>query len=277
VRRTSSDSDIVKLESLADLLLPISKLMLEGGVGFDQLLRAGKYAYVRAAISEIIPTGSRLNISLISVATGLTRKDVSAVVRHLAGRRPQSVTRTKEQRALRVLRGWISDPRFHGPNGRPADLQSRGDGATFQMLVRQYAGDVTPAAVLRELERMRAVRVTAAKTLRLRSERKKSPHGWAERVTELTRLFGDFAATVSGPRVDGDRPEFFGFREFEGLSPDEVARFQRTFARRGAALLESFEHWNAGREGRRRTPEGSRVALGVYLVRDVSSSKVPRG
>jgi hypothetical protein len=250
--------------------------MLEGGVGFDQLLRAAKYAYIRAAISEIIPTGSRLNISLISVATGLTRKDVSAVVRHLAGRRPQPLSRTKEQRALRVLRGWISDPRFHTTNGRPAELQSRGAGATFQMLVRQYAGDVTPAAVLRELERMRAVRITPAKTLRLRFERQRSPHRWTERVTELTRLFGDFAATVSGPRAEGDRPEFFGFREFEGLSPDEVARFQRAFARRGAALLESFEHWNAGRDRRPPKPEGSRVGLGVYLVREVSSSKVPR-
>jgi hypothetical protein len=41
-------------------------------------------------------------------------------------------------------------------------------------------------------------------------------------------------------------------------------------------LLEAFEHWNAGRDARQ-TPEGSRVGLGVYLVRDVPSSKAPRG
>jgi hypothetical protein len=273
VRRTPSDSEAAKLESLADLLLPIARLMLESDVGFDQLLRASKHAYVRAAISEIIPTGSRMNISRISVATGLTRKDVSAVIGHLAGRRAKSVSRTKEQRALRVVRGWMSDPRFHAANGRPAELERRGDGATFQMLVRQYAGDVTPAAVLRELERMQAVRITPAKTLRLRSHRKTSPNRWTQRVTELTRLLGDFATSVSGPRVDGDRPEFFGFREFHGLSSDEVARFQRTFARRGASLLESFEHWIASRDAKRARAEGSRVGLGVYLVGGVPSSK----
>lgn len=247
--------------------------MLESGVGFDQLLRAAKHAYVSAAISEITPRGSRLNISQISVATGLTRKDVSAVVSHLAGRRSQLLSRTKEQRALRVLRGWMSDPRFHAPNGRPAELQTRGEGATFQVLVRQYAGDVTPAAVLRELERMRAVRITPAKTLRVRFRRNTSPNRWTERVTELTRLFGDFAETVSGPRVVGDRPEFFGFRECQGLSPDEVARFQRTFGRRGAALLESFEHWLAGRERKRPIAGGSRIGLGVYLVRGGTPSE----
>jgi hypothetical protein len=58
--------------------------------------------------------------------------------------------------------------------------------------------------------------------------------------------------------------------------PDEVARFQRTFARRGAAFLESFEHWLAGRDEKRPTTDGSRVGLGVYLVRDVSTSKLRR-
>jgi hypothetical protein len=266
-RKKASGAKSTTVESLTELLLPIGRLMLESGVGFDELLRAAKHAYVRAAISEVLPPGSRLNISRISVATGLTRKDVSAVLSHFAGERPQSLSRTKEQRALRVLRGWMTDPRFHGVRGRPADLQQRGEIGSFHHLVRQYAGDVTPAAVLRELERMRAVRVTKSKTVRLKVRPKRSSDRWSERSTELTRLFGDFAATVSGPREAAQRPEFFGFRECEGLSPDEVARFERTFAKRGAALLESFEHWLASRDRKRETTGGARVGLGVYLVK----------
>jgi hypothetical protein len=245
--------------------------MLDSGVGFDQLLRAAKHAYVKAAISEVIPSGSRLNVSRLSVATGLTRKEVAAVVGHLTGTHTQSPNSTKEQRALRVLRGWLTDPRFHSRRGRPAVLQSRGELGSFQHLVREYGGDVTPAAVLRELERMRAVRLTRARTVQLRSRRISGPI-WAERAAELTRLFGDFAESVIGPHSAGQKPEFFGFRECEGLSPDEVALFQRTFARRGAALLESFQHWTAARDPRLRHRGATRVGLGIYLIHGPSRS-----
>ena len=267
--KKASGARSTTVQLLTELLLPITRLMLESGVGFDELLRGAKHAYVRAAISEVLSPGSRLNISRISVATGLTRKDVSAVVSHFSGERPQSLSRTKEQRALRVLRGWVTDPRFHGPKGRPAELQMRGEIGSFQHLVRQYAGDVTPAAVLLELERMQAVRVTRSKAIRLKASRKHFSDLWAERSTELTRLFGDFAATVSGPRESGQRPEFFGFRECGGLTPDEVARFERTFAKRGAALLESFEHWLASRDRKPKALGSARVGLGVYLVKRV--------
>jgi hypothetical protein len=266
-RGKASGSEIVTVESLTEVLLPISRLMLESGVGVNQLLRAAKHAYVKAAIAEVLPPGSRVNISRLSVATGLTRKDVTSVVKYFSGTRPQSASRTKEQRALRVLRGWITDPRFHDQRGRPAELPPRGESSSFQRLVRLYAGDVTPAAVLRELERMRAVSTTRANTLRLRVRRRTSTGHWVQRAADLARLFGDFAGTVSGPRTSDETPVFFGFRECDGLSPDEIARFQRDFAKRGAALLEGFEHWLASRDRAIDSSGGRRVGVGVYLVK----------
>jgi hypothetical protein len=266
VRRKTFSSESAASQALVDLLLPISRLMLESAIGVDELLGAAKHAYVKAAIAEVLPSGSRLNISRLSVATGLTRKDVSAVVRHFRGHRLGYPIRTKEQRALRVLRGWKADSRFHAPDGRPAQLRTRGEGNSFQFLVQQYAGDVTPTAVLRELERMRAVRITRGNALRLRSSRTRPRDRWAERATELARLFGDFAGTIASPRGAEKRPEFFGFRDCTDVLAEDVARFQRTFSKRGAALLESFEHWLASRGKSHSAGARARVGVGVYLV-----------
>ena len=72
-------------DALVALLVPISRLMLTSGVGVHQFVHAVKQAYVKTAMEEVFPGGSRVNISRLSVATGLTRKEVSLLVTKLKG------------------------------------------------------------------------------------------------------------------------------------------------------------------------------------------------
>jgi hypothetical protein len=254
-------------------LLPIGRLMIKGGLGVGDLIRAGKKAYVRAAIAYVAPPGVRINASRLSVITGLTRKEVTAIVNELRGARAARFGEVKEQRALRVLRGWRLDPRFCDNKGAPARLPLRGDRRSFSALVREYGGDVTPNSVLKELERMKVVTFSRSRVLCLRSTRVSAKS--TEHMADLARLFPDFANTV-GPQCAGNgRPLFFGFRESVVESSDQAARFQRTFSNRAAVMLQGVEQWVGSQNQTRRIKsavgeEECRVGIGVYLVQGAS-------
>ncbi len=256
--------------ALLELLLPIARLLIGEGTGIDKLVHAAKRAYLRAAVESVLPRGQRINISRLSVVTGMTRKEVSTLLRasqDKGGRNADSRARG-EQRALRVLRGWSSDPRFQSRNGRPGTLPYRGQTKSFTYLVRLYGGDVTPKSVQRELERMGLIEPTRGGGLRLRATRKRGGIT-AYQISDLARLFEDFAFAVMRPKPNSEAPSFFGFKDSTVPSASDAAFFMSRFSRRAAALLEDFQDWSVGRDSTSTSPDhgGVRVGLGVYLLR----------
>lgn len=238
-------------------------------MGIDRLVRAAKRAYLRAAVEAIIPKGQRLNISLLSVATGMTRKEISILLREPQLDRDVAARNRGEQRALRVLRGWLADPRFQNRSGHATTLPYRGNTRSFTRLVKLYGGDVTPKSVQRELERMRLVEVTLSGALRLRSIRKRGTIE-AYQLSELARLFEDFALVIMKPKPNSDVPSFFGFKDFNAPSAGDAAFFMSRFSRRATALLDDFQEWAAGRgpiSAASREKDAVRIGLGVYLLR----------
>jgi len=252
-------------------LLPIAKTMIKSGFGAGELVRAAKLSFVRAAISEVLPSG-KLNISRLSVATGLTRKEISLLLRTTAAVPTDTSRRIMEQRAFRVLNGWSFDPRFQSKNGRPADLELRSGVRPFSNLVKTYGGDVTPNAVLRELERIKAVSISKSGKVHLRSRAVRSRVHAAHQMLELARLIKDFSGTAQQVVIPRQRSVYFGFRDARVGSSHQAARFQRVFSLRAAALLASMDQWivKAGREETNAITANDRfrIGLGVYLVQD---------
>jgi hypothetical protein len=263
------------IQLLSVMLLPIARMMLRSGFGAEELIRAAKQASLRAALIEVIPFGSRVNVSRLAVATGLTRKEIASLLGRSLKAKSLPLKSKLEQRAWRVLRGWHTDPKYRERNGRLAALPFAGKQRTFSSLVRQYGGDVTPRSVLRELERIKVVTKTQAGTLRLHSRALHSRSLLIQQLSDVARVFRDFAATVAGTEREGDARGFFGFKEALVPSVDQAALFQHTFAERGAILLESFDQWLKGQTrvmGRplRSSNASVRVGVGVYLVQDIS-------
>jgi hypothetical protein len=261
-------------DSLVDLLSPISRLLVTGAVGIDEFIRAAKRAYLRSAIEVIVPAGRRVTASRLSVATGMTRKEVAALLNYSKTEQRLATRRSGQQRALRVLRGWRTDPRFQAQGGRPAELPSSGPRKTFSQLVKLYGGDVTPNSVLRELERMGAVEVTNYGTLRVRRKRNEADLKPDYQLSELAKLLEDFVSSVGSPN---SKPSFFGFKDAVVASSGEAAAFMRTFSRRAAALLEGFEQWSAGREETElvnsKSEGAKRIGIGLYLLDTDSPSR----
>ena len=235
--------DVAQLLSV--MLVPMARMLLKSGFGAGELLRAAKQASVKAALIEVIPLGSRVNVSRLSVATGLTRKEIASILGRTLNSKSLSEKSTLEQRAWRVLRGWHTDPKYRERSGRLAALPFAGKQRTFSTLVRRYGGDVTPRSVLRELERIKVVTKTRSGMLRLHSRALHSRSLLIQQLSHFAMIFRDFAATVAG-NEDGKFRGFFGFKDAVVPSLDQAALFQHTFAERGAILLESFEQWQKG-------------------------------
>lgn len=219
----------------------------------------------------VVRQDDRVNISRLSVATGMTRKEVAALLGNSQKGGGAAAKKRGQQRALRVLRGWMTDPRFRNSSGHPDELRFRGPNKSFAFLVKLYGGDVTPKSVLHELERIEIVEVTKSGTLRLRALRNRRNTEVNSQLSDLSRLFEDFALAIIRPNSKSEDPSFIGFKDSIVPSTGDAVYFMRRFSGRAAALLEDFEQWSVGRGvarmGSAQEHGAVRVGLGVYLLR----------
>jgi hypothetical protein len=143
------------LQALLDALAP---LLLRARITPAMVTRQLRLAYVRAAAAHARMATGRVNHSQIATLTGLSRLEVRRLL--AGGRETRAMPVRQLDRAARVLDGWSRDPAYRSARGRPRALPLRGPAPSFETLVQRYGGDVPPLAVQRELERVRAVRVS---------------------------------------------------------------------------------------------------------------------
>jgi hypothetical protein len=140
-------------------MTPLVRILLRNGISFREFAEVLKDVFVAVCARDLVIPGRRLTLSRIAIVTGLTRKEVSTIVRDDEMRR--KALETNANRAARILETWHSDTRFLGPYGFPRDLLIDGEdpGGTFADLVRENSGDMPVRAMLDELVRVGAARV----------------------------------------------------------------------------------------------------------------------
>ncbi len=266
------------LDVLAEALQPIAAAMLKGNLSASALVQAAKLAYVRAALVSLNADGRKTNISRLSVVTGMTRKEVASyLINRAASAAPATCKKQLEHRALRVLRAWTTDPRYRN-GSRIMNLPMEGDRRTFASLVRSYAGDVTAVAVLKELERLRAVTRSDSGLLRVRLRCARAQLKASARFRDFSRLLADFSETIGQLLVEREQPLYFGFKDLQISTESQAARFKTSFARRASLLLDGVEHWRSSEDGK--IPRGNfkrmgqRLGVGVYLVEGNTRSEI---
>jgi hypothetical protein len=273
MRKTSPTTTHSSVNTLADALSPIAAFMLQGEMSTALLVQAVKLAYIRAAVTDLQFKGARVNVSQLSVVTGMTRKEVAALLKDAqSSSRDWRPRKIMEHRAIRVLRGWTTDPLYKTRTGRPVDLPLAGDGRNFASLVRAYGGDVTPISVLRELERLKAVRRTRSGELRTQPRAVRLSLNSSVRFKEFSRLLAGFSTTAAQVLVEKPPPLYLGFKEIPVGTEKEAESFKQSFGRRAALLLDGVENWRNRHAVRNRSLAANRrssieqVGLGVYLV-----------
>lgn len=141
------------------LLEPLTRLLIEAGIGVGEFTSIVKASYVSAA-RDVAKDGAgeniRPNVSRIAVVTGMTRAEVSAILGTDETDAPEP--ERGRHRAERVLSAWWNDSDYHDERGQPARLALRGGKRSFTSLVKTHAGDPRVQTILEELLRVRAVR-----------------------------------------------------------------------------------------------------------------------
>ncbi len=138
---------------LQELLAELALVLLPRGVTPKRFGEFARLAFVQAAANMSRLRNGRVNQSRVAAQTGLSRADV----KRLLGADLLSSVRPDQTPIRRVINAWRTDRRFCTKSGRPKRLSITGAGASFENLVRRYAGDIPHRAVLTELRRMRAV------------------------------------------------------------------------------------------------------------------------
>lgn len=141
------------LRYAAKILRPLVRTFLRTGVSADQINELVRWLYVDEFYKQSEfwnrdrPFGSRA-----ALMTGLSRKEVSRL--RQIEEPDETMLTTQQNRAARVLAGWVNDERFH-QDGKPAvlPLSAKGKMASFDRLVQLYSGDLPTRTVLDELRR----------------------------------------------------------------------------------------------------------------------------
>jgi len=135
-------------EALERLLAPLAQLCLARGLRFAVVDETLKRAFVEAARAGAPATGAR-DVSRVSAATGLTRREVTRITADVTAR-----AATRPSPATQIFTRWMAARRLHDKDGNPRPLKRQGRAPSFEALARSVTQDVHPRTLLEELCRL---------------------------------------------------------------------------------------------------------------------------
>ncbi len=209
------------LQSIQLMLLPIVRYCLRHNVKIQELIELVRVAFVKAAADEMVASGEKVNISRISVASGLQRKAVERI--HREGEVKQA-----ESRLDKIIGQWRYDRRFCSKQGRPKVLECDYDSSDFSRLVRSVNKELHPASVLFELERLGAVERTAngvrLKTLAFEPNQS-SVDGMKLLARDVDDLISAVTTNIESSQSD-NLPNFHAASIFDNVNESDLGKIR---------------------------------------------------
>lgn len=143
------------LEAVRRVSVPLVRLLIDEGVGYQSLLAQLKPVFIEQALAQIAARGEKATDSAVSLRSGVQRKEINAWRRQpLSSARP-----VKRSIPSEVFARWVSDPLYRTPDGTVRMLPRAGAELSFETLARSVNPDVHPLSVLNELIRLGLARL----------------------------------------------------------------------------------------------------------------------
>lgn len=153
---------VQRIDLLRKILRPVIRFCVKYSISVHDMHEAVNSVFVDLAVEEISARGEKVNVSRISVLTGLNRRECTRL------RAEGYMTDNSPGILSRVVTSWAQDSRFRGTRGQPRVLKYEGPGTDFKKLVASISTDVGPLPLLKELLRLGAV-TQEGENLRLRT------------------------------------------------------------------------------------------------------------
>lgn len=144
----------IVLSCLRRILGPVVGFCLRHGITIQDFIEIGKRQFVEGARGLISGSGDKVNISRVSVLTGLRRREVQRLT--------QTAPDVDEDSCglmTKVIGRWLTDRKFIDNRHAPKVLSVDGENSEFRSLVFSVSRDVGAGTVLSELMRVNAVKL----------------------------------------------------------------------------------------------------------------------
>lgn len=129
------------------LLRPIVKLCVKSGISIQELIEAAKNELVLEGAEQLERSSGTISGSRISIATGVSRREVSRILQR------GELTTPVSNLMRRTLGQWEGDSRFTDEEGNARPLTYEGKKSEFWQLAKAVSSDVHPYSLMEEMER----------------------------------------------------------------------------------------------------------------------------
>lgn len=272
----------VKQELLAafrSVMTPLVRILLRNDITFREFTEVIKEIFVSVGARELAASRRRVSAARIAITSGLTRREVSTIVRDEGLRRRARETNTTK--AARLLEGWHSEGKFIGPYGFPRDLLIEGNdpGGTFTSLVRQHCGDVPVREMLDELLRVGAAELIEGGTVVRVLKRTYIPTDMTPEMMQIfTQAVRRYIETVdynlSLRNTSARRFERLVYPDF-GVRQRDYAAFQKEICDYLETVIAEIDFKSTKYQESDGDEEEERlkVGVGIYFYRDEPEDK----
>lgn len=262
-REIASRSKRAAVQAFGAALEPLVGVLLDVGLTASEAEEVLRDVFVKSARKMLRETTGRASTSQVALRCGLYRSDVKERLTRIDAENP-ALTSPDEHRLSRLLFGWHRDPDYVGRDGRPKRLSIDGP-RSFSSLVARYAANMYPAVVLRELERVGAIRRDEAGQLEALSSEYAAGEFDEDRIVELGARARDaidgLVSYAKSPRGGRTVVSSMGFEIDQKYLPLLRATI-RSRARSFARLLDE----ELSDPKRRAQAGGSGVRIGLLMI-----------
>jgi hypothetical protein len=251
------------------ILKPLVHILIKHEVSHSEFSELARKAYVDVAYSDFAIPNRKMTVSRAAVLTGLSRKEV---VRLSADKSKSPEPKITQNRAARVVTGWINDQDFLTDQGDPRNLALRGENS-FTTLVERYSGDITSRAVLDELTRLELVSVEDKETVHLKQMGYIPNQDEIKQFDILSTCTKDLLSTglFNMNKTEKERSRFQRQLIYRQVNADVAAEFAQLSQQKSQELLLEFDQWLKQQQSTQPTNANqiARIGLGIYYFEEV--------
>jgi hypothetical protein len=264
--------------ALLKLLRPIVKLLIKNELSHSEFNEIAKESYAFVAYNDFAIPNRKKTFSRAAVLTGLSRKEV---VRLLKGSESSfTPPKIRNNRAARVVTGWLNDPDFQDSAGNPRTLPLRPTpelaiegGLTFTDLVERYSGDITARAILDELTRLNIATIRDKQSVCLEKAGFIPDYNDAESIDILCNCAGNLLKTGVFNITEAKQQEKRYQRQLTHFDvPQSIAEeFKAHSHKRSQDLLLELDKWLATKRSSSAIKSENRISnigIGIYYFED---------
>ena len=240
--------------------MPLIRTLIRNGMSYGEFDQVARKAFVDVAFKDFGVPKKKQTVSNVAILTGLNRKEVKRF--HELDDDQAGGKTHQYNRVVRVLGGWINDPRYLRKDGNPRDLDPEGFDS-FAELVKQYSGDMPVAAMQKVLVSSGNIKFANDGKIRLLS------HAYLpsdDPVEKLAILGADTSQLVD--TIDFNLSAAEANLRFQRkasnpqVSPDAVPEIKQFLKRKGQAFLEEVDLYLTQHEAD--DNDGVELSVGVY-------------